>query len=267
MNARFTHVLSATQASLIVTLFVSALTHISYGQSKPEILTNQTVVSLVKAGLDKSIIITTINNADGKFDVSTQGLLNLKKLGVPNEVIMVMVEKESAPVQTSHQIAAQSNGRARLKVELINHPYALNAAGNTVSALEKNTANIATRMKALGYGGVTSQYEISGIKAAIRKPASDSLTFVVNTGGGAPEFVLYKTKVTKDKWVAASLKVGPTSGAKSGNNTISFNVFPESNGVFKLVPLQKLEPGEYFFAGKPVVSANSIDVYSFGIDR
>lgn len=266
MNARFTHVLSAGKAGLIVMLFVSALTHIGYGQSKSEILTNQTVVSLVKAGLDKSIIITTINNADGKFDVSTQGLLNLKKLGVPNEVIAVMVDKGSAPVHTSHQGAVQTNGRPRLKIELINHPYVLNAGDNTVSALEKNTANIATRMKALGYGGVTSQYEISGIKAAIRKPTSDSITFVVNTGGATPEFVLYKTKVTKDKRVAASLKVGPTSGAKSGNNTISFNVLPESNGVFKLVPSQKLEPGEYFFAGKPVASANSIDVYAFGVD-
>lgn len=241
----------------------------SMAQEKPEILTNQTVISLVKAGLDKSVIVTTINNAESKFDVTSVGLINLKKQGVPNEVISVMVEKGVESPKENRQtspVVANTKRKSALKVEFVNHPYLLNVGSNTTIPLERNVANMATKTKAFGYGGVSSQFEIEGIKGTVRKMSTDSIAFVVNTSGGAPEFVLYKTKIEKGKRVAVSLTAKPIGGAKSGNNTIAFNMFPESNGLFRLVPSQKLEKGEYFFAGKSSGNANSLDVYAFGVD-
>lgn len=237
-----------------------------YGQHKPEVLTNQKIISLVKAGLDKSIILTTINTAEGQFDLSTTGLINLKTQKVPDEVIAAMQEKQtppkrqaSTPNDTKPNIPA--SGKTP-KVELINQLYTLNSAGNKIEPLDKGTANMGFKASLIG---TTAQYEIEGMKAVCRKAAGDSLLFVVNTGGSAPEFVLYKAKIQKSKRVAVSMIARPT-GAKSGNNTISCNMISTGGGVFKLVPSIKLEKGEYFFAAKPVGSANSIDAYAFGID-
>lgn len=269
----FTSTFSLQRIFFIGTLvLLSVLSNTSRAQTKTEIFTNQTVISLVKAGLDNGTIVTTINNANNKFDVSSQGLINLKKQGVPNEVIAAMVErKNESPKpagQTTVASAEVATGKkpGKYKIDLINHPYAHTVGASAVNALEKNSANIATRSKMMGYGGVTSQYEIAGLKAAVRKPITDSLVFLVNTSGAAPEFVLYKAKVAKDKRAAATFSAGTFQAAKSGNNTISFNILPESNGVFRLAPSQKLEKGEYFFAGKNIGSSAAIDVYAFGID-
>ncbi|HEV7378558.1 MAG TPA: hypothetical protein VGN64_02115 [Dyadobacter sp.] len=259
---------------IIIAAFAGILlTTQSFGQTNPEVLTNQSIIALSKAGLDKSVIITTINNAENKFDVSSTMLINLKKQGVANEVISAMVEnaRPAASTKTAAKEKATSlkpNPEKMLaaKIELINHPYLLIAASKDVKPLEKNIANTATKLKAFGYGGATAQYEIAGVSAGIRTQSADSLGFLVNTGAGAPEFVLFKTKIEKGKRTAAHFSAKPTGGAKSGNNTISCNIFPAGNGVYKLVPSQKLEKGEYFFAGKPNGSANSIDVYAFAVD-
>lgn len=244
-----------------------------FTQSTPELLTNQTIISLTKAGLDKSVIITTINNGENKFNVSSAMLINLKKQGVANEVISAMVEnaaKSGSPKALSAEKATGAKPvkekQIAAKVELINHPYLYVAGNKELKALEKNIANTATKLKAFGYGGATAQYEISGTSAGVRSQATDSVSFLVNTGAGAPEFVLFKTKIEKGKRTAAHFSAKPTGGAKSGNNTISCNILPAGNGVYKLVPSQKLEKGEYFFAGKPNGSANAIDVYAFAVD-
>ncbi|WP_221392636.1 hypothetical protein [Dyadobacter sp. NIV53] len=254
---------------LLAILFLPVLTTSSFGQTKPEVLTNQTVISLVKAGLDKSVIITTINNSDGKFDVNATSLINLRKQGVSNEIISAMVDRSAGkPNKPSDNPKAEVKiVKKGPKIDLINHPYTFNSATNVANPLEKNVAEVRTKTKAFGYGGVTHQYEVSNVKSATRQNSADSVYFLINTGGVAiPEFVLYQTKIEKDKRVAATFTAKPIGGAKSGNNTISYNTLPAGNGLFKLVPSQKLEKGEYFFAGKPVGSANSLDVYSFGID-
>ncbi|WAC12403.1 hypothetical protein [Dyadobacter pollutisoli] len=229
-------------------------------------LTNQKIISLVKAGLDKSIILTTINTAEGQFDLSTSGLISLKAQKVPDELIAAMQEKQTQP---KRQTLAPNDTRPNTpvagktpKVGLINQLYVVNSAGNKIEPLDKGIANMGFKASPFG---TTAQYEIEGMKAVYRKAANDSLQFVVNTGGSAPEFVLHKAKIHKSKRIAGNLTARPT-GAKSGNNTIACNMISAGEGVFKLVPSVKLGKGEYFFAAKLIGSANSIDAYSFGID-
>jgi hypothetical protein len=251
-------------ATVIMSAFCSI--QFAHAQTKPEVLTYQKIISLVKAGLDKSIILTTISTAEGQFDLSTTGLINLKAQKVPNERIAAMQEKQTQP---KRQALAPNDTRPNtpvagktLKVELINQLYALNNAGNKIELLDKGTANMGFKASLLG---TSAQYEIEGMKAVYRKAANDNLQFVVNTGGSAPEFVLYKAKIQKSKRIAVSPTARPT-GTKLGNNTIACNMISAGEGAFKLVPSVKLGKGEYFFSAKPIGSANSIDAYSFGID-
>lgn len=62
-----------------------------------ETLTNAKIISMVKAALPKTAIITSIQNKPSNFDTSTDAMIALKKQGVPDDVITAMVNKVSKP--------------------------------------------------------------------------------------------------------------------------------------------------------------------------
>jgi tetratricopeptide (TPR) repeat protein len=62
-----------------------------------EVLTNDAVVAMVKAGLGDEVVISKIKTSQSRFDLSTQALVRLKEDGVGPAVIKAMVET-SAPV-------------------------------------------------------------------------------------------------------------------------------------------------------------------------
>ncbi|RYY15916.1 MAG: hypothetical protein EOO04_27825 [Chitinophagaceae bacterium] len=69
---------------LIFLVFMSA----SNAQTKPEVLTNKGVIELSKAGFGKDMILAKIESSNCKFDVSTAALIDLKKQGVPDDVVL-----------------------------------------------------------------------------------------------------------------------------------------------------------------------------------
>lgn len=54
-------------------------------------LKNEDVIKLVKAGLSPDLIVQTINSSNQSFDLSADGLITLKKEGVPDSVIQAMI--------------------------------------------------------------------------------------------------------------------------------------------------------------------------------
>ena len=78
---------------LLLTIFVfSALTF-----AQTETLTNKDIVLMTQSGLGKDLIIKKIKDSGGKYDVSAQNLIDLKKAGVDDSVIESMMEKAAAP--------------------------------------------------------------------------------------------------------------------------------------------------------------------------
>jgi hypothetical protein len=57
-----------------------------------ELLTNDSVTAMTKAGLSASVIVAKIHSAQTDFDVSTDALIQLKQEGVADEVIHAMIE-------------------------------------------------------------------------------------------------------------------------------------------------------------------------------
>ena len=56
-------------------------------------MNNEQVIRLVAAGLSDEVIVTSIRQTSAKsFDLSTAGLINLKKAGVSDVVIAAMQE-------------------------------------------------------------------------------------------------------------------------------------------------------------------------------
>jgi hypothetical protein len=58
--------------------------------SRPPAVTNDTVIRMVKAGLDEPIILQTIRMQPGRYDVAPNDLIALKEAGVPAGVIVAM---------------------------------------------------------------------------------------------------------------------------------------------------------------------------------
>jgi hypothetical protein len=61
-----------------------------------ETLDNEVVTRLVKAGLSADVIVLKIEQSEGRFDVSADGLIALKTAGVPDAVLKAMLLKSPA---------------------------------------------------------------------------------------------------------------------------------------------------------------------------
>ena len=64
--------------------------------AQTETLTNALIIEMSKIGLDTQIILKKINDTPNNFDVSAESLIALKKAGIDNEIIALMLEKSAA---------------------------------------------------------------------------------------------------------------------------------------------------------------------------
>jgi hypothetical protein len=70
--------------------------------SSDEVLTNETIAAMTKAGLGPDVIVAKIRSAPSTFDVSVDALIRLKQDGVSDEVINAMIEAGEAPPPSSN---------------------------------------------------------------------------------------------------------------------------------------------------------------------
>ena len=84
---------------LICVLVAAPLTR---AQSGSEVLTNDSVISMVKAGLGTNVIVTKIRTSKTRFNLTTNELIRLKESGINEEVLMAMLGfSESADPPTT----------------------------------------------------------------------------------------------------------------------------------------------------------------------
>ena len=92
--------------TLLLVFLLGILSTRLYAQGG-EVLTNQSIIQLYRAGISKSVIAAKINNSTCNFDLTTNGLVDLKNNGVPDDIVTTMVNKSSAaPVPDQQQNAA-----------------------------------------------------------------------------------------------------------------------------------------------------------------
>lgn len=84
---------------ILVTIFLLSLFVTgAYGQQPDGPLTNAAVVKLVKAGFKEKTIITIINNRPSDFKLDTEQLINLKRSGVTENIILAMLSSQMGTV-------------------------------------------------------------------------------------------------------------------------------------------------------------------------
>jgi hypothetical protein len=106
----------------IVTLALGTL--ITAASAQTELLRNADIVRLSQAGLGKELIINKIKTSPCEFDASVDALVELKKAGVDDVIVGVMMEKArdnkpAAAVQSSTAANTTSNPSVTAKQALL----------------------------------------------------------------------------------------------------------------------------------------------------
>ena len=251
----------------LITLLVLAANNCPAQTLKAEILTNRSIIEVIKAGLGNDIILSKINSSTCRFDVSTPALIDLKKQGVPEAVISAMIGKTNRaatvdPAAGSTPVSKSGNLPAISQLNYV-HSY----ENGKVSPLEKLLGKGTTKKKAFGYGGTELRVEVKGATSLVRLPQDAAGSFIINMGGNTlPDLALFKMKAEKDKRYAVTGLLTP-SGPKSSDDMLQVELSKLGDGVYGIKISSKLEKGEYCFTSKPNLnqSTSASDVYAFTV--
>jgi hypothetical protein len=232
-----------------------------------EILTNDSVITMKKAGLSDAVILARIRSSQTKFDVSTPALISLKQAGVSDQVIEAIVTRSGppalpapGPVSPADRGALGPGERRDSVFHLSGEKYI--ELTPAFSSVETNFAFFTTKSE-LVLKGRKAQYRISE-----RTPVFVS-AFAPN------EMPLVRLK-PGDEHDDRNLKVSSgsfmpfggthTVGVRS-EDTVDVGWEKDSRGFYRITPRQPLPPGEYGFILTQGLSARAAGkVYDFGVD-
>jgi len=234
---------------------------------KHEVLTNQSIIKMVKAGLPADLIIAKIHESEANFDLSTDGLIALAQAGVPDEVIRAMRAKQSGspitpapPTRSNSAPEASPLGlpteigiyvkRKDQWVEVLPEPINWQTGGVLKSIATKSSATLGTVK-----GGVNDQIiatlgTVKGdVIGRILNPHSPNsvvtpVEFLIVTpeGVAVTEYQLLKLQEKKD---AREFRMHASGGAK--RDLLPFPQWTKIAPRTYLVTVQALSPGEYGF--------------------
>jgi hypothetical protein len=236
-----------------------------------EVVTNETVLKLIGAGLPDQAIIAKIRSSKTNFDLSTDRLIELKTKGVSGPVLAAMLEP--AP-QAAPEFSADSPDPA-----LPHYPgvYMFGAKDNKMTRMMATSSNQAKTGGIIGYAltmGIASasvKATIPGASAKVQtanprpvfylffdesvpRAMQGSGSSTWTTGNGAittsPEELSLVRFMEKENAREARVGSMNIAGAKQGvmdKDRIAFESAEVRPGVFKVTPSENLEPGEYGF--------------------
>lgn len=82
--------------ALVLTVLAAQAQQFTVAQLAHQPLTNDSVVTLAKAGFDELFILQLIRSSRTNFDTSVEGLVSLKKAGVSEDLIRLMAMPQSS---------------------------------------------------------------------------------------------------------------------------------------------------------------------------
>ena len=237
MRRRFTISSLFLRGLLILSLFITNL----FGQ---EVLTNQSVIKMVKAGLSEELILSVVKQQTSAFSVGSTELVELKMAGVTERIITAMIAKTMGPAAAPAKPEAakpkpppQESGIFYKKgdgwVELLSEEIAWSNAG-VVNSM-RNVASVGLLKK-----------DVSG---TIAQPSSRSmltspleLLIVPANGADIHNYILVPLKRTKG---SREVEIGPAKKGAATKRSIPFGVEKVGEKQFKLYFPSALGPGEY----------------------
>ena len=250
---------------------LSALALLLTSPASAETLTNDTVLTLLNAGLGDEVVIAKIKSSDSNFELSTDTVIALKQRGVSGAVLAAMIGASAAAAQPQMSIDSPD--------PMVPHPSGIYLSGaQKMTRIESTTTRQARTSGMLGAaltGGLTGMR----VKAGINGPSAnistteqrpvfyfyfDQAAQGLGAAGGAitspQEFSLIRFEEKKDKReaVIGSVGFGGTKAGLRDKDQLDFEVSQIMPGAYKVVPTLPLKPGEYgFISGVVGAGANA----------
>lgn len=277
--------------------FIQTLLAIAFaGSACAEVLTNDTVIALARAGLGAETVIAKINSSANTFDLSTDQLIKLKQAQVPDAVIAAMLGASSGA-----GVNAAAAGSSDSPDPLAPHasgiyllqdwaqPQKMQRMDATSTTQTKDTGRL---LSAITYGIAKVRVitvlpnPTARVRVKSSAPAfyfyfdvSDSKLSSGGASGGlfglgqtsqpvtSPnEFTMIKFNVKKGNREVV-LAQGNIAGTQSGvmdKARVAFSYEDVAPGVFKVTPSVTLEPGEYGILYSASGAGNMTQMYTGG---
>jgi len=227
---------------LLVSTLIASSSAVAQQNGKP--LTNQDVISMVKSALPDSVIVSAIKTNDTDFDISSTGLIALKKAAVSSKVMEAMLDavgnKKNASVPSAIAASAaggSSNAASAATAALANaatagQPSVLSLQGNAkVSLAAEPTQIVQTKAKATSLSALAADQALAealnvgtqAVQQALLKSGSIMGSSVMSSSSTLLSGLLnHRPKQTKVTYVWALS--GGSSPASSGGNPPTFEV-------------------------------------------
>jgi hypothetical protein len=232
-----------------------------------EVLTNDSVIQMVKAGLPEAVVIAKIKSTATKFDLKTDSLVSLKKAGVTDKVLEAMVVAGSGGSSTANAMPAppaSAVGAGALK----NQDVIYQLVGDKYVEMFANSANLETNM---AFFQSKSEVVLEGRKAQYRISEKQPVFLTTYSSTDAPLVRLKPGDDHNDR----NLKIGsggfmPFGGTQKmgvrNEDKIAVNIERDPRGFYRVTPAVPLPPGEYGFILATGFVAGSGKIYDFGVD-
>ena len=245
--------------------------------AQEEVLTNDEVINLSKAGLNSSIIVDKIRTSKSKFDLSTDALIKLKKAGISDDIVGAMLAAKTGTSITS-PTDNETNNVTRAAAGDPNDPMSPHGYGlylyeekdgvrkmtqlaPNVSAQNRTGGGFTAAVTPFGLGKRKTKANLPGTTAALQiKDANPVFYFYLdvksgglNTASGVPstpsEFAWVRFNVRDDNREVTIAKSNAYSskGGLSDEYVVNFMAQDMGNGIFKVTPKTTLTNGEYGF--------------------
>src|SRR5262245_30690602 len=235
-----------------------------------EVLTNDSLIALKKAGLSDSIIISKIKSSQTKFDVSTKGLIGLKNAGMSDQVIEAVVNAGSAPPAAATPAPAPAAPAAAAVAPAASRETIVHLIG--AKSVELVPANASMEFST-GFFDSKSELVLKGKKATYRIADKKPVFYSTWSANDAPLVRLKPGSDHDDR----NLKISSGSYAPYGGGSIKYGVRSEdridlepaekdARGYYRLTPREPLKPGEYGFVLTYGTSGTTGQIYDFGVD-
>ncbi len=258
----------------ISTLIIAGLICVASFTAVPaqdEVMTNDEVIALSKAGLSPGIIIGKIRSGKSNFDLSTDALIKLKQSGVSDDIVATMLEAKSGR-STSSTTGTTMAGGDDPNNPMSKHSYGIylyevrgeqrkmTQLAPNVSA-QNRTGGTFTSSLTYGIGKVKVKSNLPGRNASLQIKDSQPVFYFyldvssggLNTASGIPstpnEFAMVRFNQRSDNREVTIGKMNAFGGkgGLSDEYVVQFNAEDMGNGVYRVTPSGPLRAGEYAF--------------------
>jgi len=208
-------------AFLTLSIFLGA---VSAQQSSEPLLTNASVVKLVKAGFKEKTVITIISNRPNIFELDPEQLIQLKRQGVSENIILAMLATHDATsiVNEDEQWASDEQFFKGLK-RPNNSGSAPDSSKGGTDIFGSSGGSQSRNESRGGNGGAQNEGSVTG-SATVRilRPPTEA--------GGAVTPKLEKTPALNNEGVIRLVEAGFSEGTiikRIEESPVDFNLSPE----------------------------------------